>query len=230
MPFNSSIGGSKVVPLYGGAQVPNPSNITSGSGAPSANMREASVGDIYVDITAGTAYMCVANTGALNGVTWAVLGGAAADVNTLSGDSGGNISPVAGNIALAGGTGVSTVGTAGTITFNVVGGGLKTVVDATGPTNSPAVNTRIVPNTAGLLTINLPAVAAVGDLLQVTGLGAGGWILDAAAGDVIHTSGGDTSSGGTLASTNRYDAVRVVCVVANSEWVVESMDGVLTIA
>lgn len=229
MPFNSSIGGSKVVPLYGGAQVPNPSNIVSGSGAPSSNMREAAVGDIYVNMTAGTAYMCVANTGALNGVTWAVLGGATADVNTLTGDSG-TATPVAGNIQMVGGTGISTVGAAGTVTFNVVGGGLKTVVDATGPTNSPAVNTRIVPNTGVLLTINLPTVAAVGDLLQVTGLGAGGWILDAGAGDIIHTSGGDTSSGGTLASTNRYDAVTVVCVVANSEWVVEGMDGVLTIA
>src|SRR3990167_10204850 len=120
-------------------------------------------------MTAGTAYMCVANTGALNGVTWAVLGGATADVNTLTGDSG-TATPVAGNIHMVGGTGISTVGAAGTVTFNVVGGGLKTVVDATGPTNSPAVNTRIVPNTGVLLTINLPTVAAVGDLLQVTGL------------------------------------------------------------
>lgn len=40
-------------------------------------------------------------------------------IATLTGDSGGAIAPVAGNITLAGGANIGTVGTAGTITFNL---------------------------------------------------------------------------------------------------------------
>ncbi len=228
MPLFGTLG-NKTTPLYGGGQVRNPADVLVLNAAPSSNAIGNRVGTVAINQVAGTAYMAVKNTGINGTVTWAVLGGAAADVNTLSGDTGGNIAPVAGNISLAGGTGIATAGAAGVITFSVVGGGLETTVDAVGPTASPAVNTRFVPNTAGLLTINLPAVAAVGDMLQVSGLGAGGWVLDAAAGDTINASGGSTSSGGTLASTNRYDAVTVVCVVANTTWVVESQSGVLNV-
>jgi len=42
-------------------------------------------------------------------------------VHTLTGDAGGAINPVAGNINLLGGTNIATVGTPGTITFNLDG-------------------------------------------------------------------------------------------------------------
>lgn len=226
MPFSTTGGrGRNIVPFYSGGQVPNPPNVILKAGAPSTGNIDNQVGTLYVDTTANAMYALVDVTGST--ATWAVLGGGSSDVNTLTGDSGGAISPTGGTITLAGGTGIATSGSGSTITFNVVGGGLETTVSTTTPA-SPAVNTRLVTNTAGLFTVNLPAVAAVGSMLIVSGLGAGGWILDCAAGDTIESPGGSTSSGGTLASTNRYDSVTVVCVVADTTWVVESQMGVLT--
>ena len=52
---------------------------------------------------------------------WVLQGPGASDVDTLTGDGGGAIAPTAGTIILAGGTNITTAGTAGpgTITFNL---------------------------------------------------------------------------------------------------------------
>jgi len=50
---------------------------------------------------------------------WTLAGPGASDVDTLTGDSGGAISPAAGNITLAGGTNVTSAGAGSTITFNL---------------------------------------------------------------------------------------------------------------
>lgn len=85
-----------------------------------------------------------------------------------------------------------------------------------------AVNNGYVTTGAGLITMTLPAVAAVGDIIEVVGQGAGGWSIAQNAGQVIHLGGTPTTVGvgGSLASSNRYDAVRLVCVVADTEFVV----------
>lgn len=225
MPFNST-SGSGTVPYYGGGQVPNPANVIQKAGAPSAAAVDPALGTLYVDTTANAMYALVDKTGAV--ATWALLGGGSSDVNTLTPDSGTSpVVPVGGTITLAGGTGVSTVGGANSMTFNVVGGGLKTTVSAATP-STVAINTRLVPNTGGLYTANMPAVAAVGSVIQITGNGAGGWLLQCGAGQTINSSGGSTSSGGSLASTNRYDSIRIVCVVANTTWTIEAIVGALT--
>ena len=51
--------------------------------------------------------------------TWSLAGPGASDVDTLTGDGGGAISPAAGNITLAGGTNITTAGAGSTITFNL---------------------------------------------------------------------------------------------------------------
>lgn len=79
-----------------------------------------SIGQIWVNRAAGNIYCLGANAGGI--ATWATLGGPTADVNTLSGDSGGNLSPTAGNIAIAGGTKIATVGSGSTITINLDAG------------------------------------------------------------------------------------------------------------
>jgi hypothetical protein len=50
---------------------------------------------------------------------WILAGPGSSDVDTLTGDSGGAISPATGNITLAGGTNITTAGAASTITFNL---------------------------------------------------------------------------------------------------------------
>ncbi len=85
-------------------------------------------------------------------------------------------------------------------------------------------------NNVGLVTLNVPATAAVGDEFQVQGQGAGGWLIRMNTGQVCNFGSSPTTSAGSLASTNRYDAVKIVCVVADTTFNVEFAVGNLTVA
>lgn len=75
------------------------------------------VGTIWISIPTNQAYiMTSVAAGAAN---WALSSPGASDVDTLTGDGGGAISPVAGNIILAGGTNITTAGAGNTITSNL---------------------------------------------------------------------------------------------------------------
>lgn len=75
------------------------------------------LGQLWVYKTTGAIYG-LANV-ASGSATWSLLGPGASDVDTLTGDSGGAISPVGGNITLAGGTNITSAGAGSTITFNL---------------------------------------------------------------------------------------------------------------
>ena len=111
------------------------------------------------------------------------------------------------------------------------GSGGITWNEVTGTTQSASVNAGYIANNAALVTITIPTTAAVGDVVRVTGKGAGGWKIAQNAGEIIHFLGTDTTTGtgGSLASTGTYDGVEIVCVVANTEWVVISSMGNITI-
>jgi hypothetical protein len=58
------------VPYYGGRQSQNPSTVYSGESTPSTSIK-ANIGDLYVNETANTAYIC---TGRPAGVTtWTII-------------------------------------------------------------------------------------------------------------------------------------------------------------
>lgn len=65
-------------------------------------------------------------------------------------------------------------------------------------------------------TITLPSVAAVGAIVAVQGNGTGGWILRPGVGQTIKV--GQTSASTSITSAAQYDAIQVVCVVANTTW------------
>lgn len=89
---------------------------------------------------------------------------------------------------------------------------------------SMAVNTSYTINNAALATLTLPAVSAVGDILEITGNSASGWIIAQNAGQNIQVVGASSTVGvgGSVASTNRYDTTRLKCVVANTTWITQS--------
>lgn len=122
---------------------------------------------------------------------------------------------------LTAGTGVSIGVGAASITINTTGGGLSWTV-VTGTSQAMAVNNGYVSNNAGVVTMTLPSTAAVGSLFSVAGLGAGGWLIAQNASQLIHlgSSVTTTGTGGSLASTNRYDSITILCVVANTEFIV----------
>jgi hypothetical protein len=72
---------------------------------------------------------------------------------------------------------------------------------------------------------------AVGKVVAVAGLGAGGWKIAQNASQIIHF--GDlatlTGTGGSIQSTNRYDNVMLLCIVANTEWTVLDHTGNISI-
>lgn len=79
-------------------------------------------------------------------------------------------------------------------------------------------NQNFIANRATLVTLTLPATAAVGTIIEVVGQGAGGWLIAQAAGQQIQVGAVASTLGaaGSIASTNRYDTVRLMCVTANT--------------
>ena len=79
-------------------------------------------------------------------------------------------------------------------------------------------------NNVGLITATLPAVAAFGDSIIIVGKGVGGWLIAQNAGQTIHIESLDTTTGivGSVASTNKYDSVELVCITANTDFLILS--------
>lgn len=137
--------------------------------------------------------------------------------------------PVPANITA--GTNVSIVNGAGSITISSSGGAgfMWTVV--TGTTQNMVSNNGYIINNGSLVTLNLPATSNVGDALGIIGKGAGGWLIQCGGGQTIVLGSSTTSSGGSLASTNRKDSLYIICTVANTEWEVGSApQGNITVA
>lgn len=107
----------QTTPYYGGGQVVNPADVIQVTGTPSSADIHHNLGTIAVQNSNGHAWVLSSKSGGTAG--WEPIGGGALSIATLTGDSGGAISPVAGNITIAGGTNLTTAGTAGTITVNL---------------------------------------------------------------------------------------------------------------
>lgn len=164
----------------------------------------------------------ILGTNALNMET----GGAVATTYTC--DTG-SATPATNNLNVLGGVNCTTTGSGSTVTVDVQGIG-TTWIEVTGTSVSAAINTGYILNNAGLVTVNLPGTFAVGDEIRLAGKGAGLWVADNPAGDVIHFGNQDTSSGGTVTATNRYDCLHILGTVANAEWTVLTSVGNLTVA
>lgn len=153
------------------------------------------------------------------------LAGAGAG-QTITGDTGGALAPTAGNWNILGGTNCSTSGAGSTLTINVA----WDWTEVTGVSVNAAVQNGYILNNAGLVTVNLPGTCAVGDEIRLAGKGTGLYVVDAPAGDTIHYGNQDTSAGGTLTATNRYDSIHLLCTVADTEWTVLNSVGNFTVA
>lgn len=125
--------------------------------------------------------------------------------------------PTAGTITA--GAGVSVTNGAGTITIASVGGGV-TWTDVTGTSQAMAINNGYIADNGSLVTLTLPASAALGSVINVMGLGAGGWLIAQNSGQLIRLGSSVTTTGvgGSLASSNRYDSLVIVCVITDTTW------------
>jgi len=128
--------------------------------------------------------------------------------------------PVA--VTITGSGGITVSATTGAINIAGSGSGISWVAQSTTPVTA-AVNTAYIITDASTVTVTLPVVAAVGSVVGIVGDGAGGWIL--AQGSGGNTRLGNVNSTVSIASSNQYDCIFVVCIIANTTWVAYSVIG-----
>jgi hypothetical protein len=103
-------------------------------------------------------------------------------------------------------------------------------VNQTSTSVTMVANTNYLANASTLITFTLPATVAQGVQFAIAGVGIGGWKIAQAAsqqinfGDVATTSG----TGGSLASSNQFDVVYLVCTIANTQFSVTNTLGNIT--
>jgi hypothetical protein len=135
----------------------------------------------------------------------------------------------AGNTAwLTLGTNLSITGT----TLDATGGSGTGITWSEVTTTSQAadVNSGYIVNNASLVTVTLPATFAVGEIIRISGKGAGLWRLAQNASQQIHFHDISTTIGitGYLEATHRRDAIELIGCVANTELNVISSVGNIT--
>ena len=131
---------------------------------------------------------------------------------------------------ITGGPGVTITPGHNSIAISLAGGLTWTAVP--GNAVALAVNTGYILQNAGLTTATLPALCSVGDIIKVTGVGAGLFEIRQNAGQAIKFGSISTTPGvtGLIASTVQYDVIEILCVVSNKTFVALSSFGNLTVS
>lgn len=131
----------------------------------------------------------------------------------------GNAVPVLNTLTILGGAGITTSAAGSTITITAAPTELWTEIVAVSA--NMAVNSGYIANNVGLVTLTLPAIAAVGSMVRIKGSGAGGVLIAQNAGQqIVWTSLSASTVGvaGSISSTDRYDFVDLICIAANTTW------------
>lgn len=113
--------------------------------------------------------------------------------------------------------------------FDSSGGGAGGVTwqEVTGTSQQMVTGRGYVANNAGLVTLTLPTTSAFGSVIRVAVEGAGGARIAQNAGQTIHAGNQNTTTGvaGRLDSTSQYDAIFLLCITANTDFMVLSSQG-----
>lgn len=189
--------------------------LSADTGSATASSNAITVqGDGFVTSTVGSGSSLTINSNAANAIN-ADSGSATASSNAFS---------------IVGGTGITTSATGSTLTIDATGAGFIWI-NVTSATQQMDVNNGYIANDgATLVTLTLPATAAVGDIVAVQGAGSGLWTIAQNDTQVIHSNLGDTTTGtdGSLSSTSRYDRVTLMCIATDTDWVVNGSVGTLS--
>lgn len=108
----------KYTPMYGGGQVPNPSNVIQVSGVPPSNLTEDRLGTLAVDNSGMAIYGLASKSGGVN--SWIQLGSGSPDVSSLTPSTGSVVTPTSGNVNLFGTTNqITCTGSGSTLTLSI---------------------------------------------------------------------------------------------------------------
>jgi len=121
---------------------------------------------------------------------------------------------------------VSATTISATTYLNTPAGGIA-FSSVTSTSVSMCGNYGFVLNNAGVCTATLPLTGAVGNVIEIAGVGAGMWKVAQNASQAIHFGNLNSTTGanGYLSATNRYDYVKLICVVADNEYTVAGAQG-----
>jgi hypothetical protein len=191
-----------------------------------------------------TGYVCAAAAGAA-GATGATgsagIAGKNSDINIVA-LAAGSICEYGGYTITAGpdnGSGQIATVTSTAHICNGVAGADITWVDVTGTSQQAQSNTGYLADNAARVTITLPGSPAVGDLVRVSGAGAGGWIIAQNAGQAIRTEGIPTDANGWIAQAasgqrlwqsiaSSSDGSHLAATGGNSDYIYTSGDAGVT--
>lgn len=130
------------------------------------------------------------------------------------------------------GAGISVINGAGTITIASTDAGF-TWNDTSGTSATLVKENGYAADNAGLVTFTLPTVASstFGDTIAIMGFGAGGWTIAQNANQKIIVGGkiSTVGVGGSVSSTNQYDAIELACTPNTNFWIARQVVGNLTI-
>lgn len=156
-------------------------------------------------------------------------GGGGSGITQIDGDTGSTTGPIV-DFTTNPGAGITS-------SFNVSGATVTLNLSLSGPsgftwsvvtTNTTMVqNTGYIVNSVSNVTLTMPTIASVGSITEVCGIGVGNWIISLNGGQSIkyNTSTPATS----ITSTNPADTIRILCTVANTQFIVLSGEGNPTI-
>ncbi len=137
-------------------------------------------------------------------------------------------------LTLVAGSNITLTTNASTDTITIASsgsGGGMTMNAASGTTQAAAVNNGYICTNAAQCNVTLPATAAVGDLVKVVSQGAGGIKVTANTGQTVKGLGDTTTSAGSVTPAAQYDSIQLICVVANTTWVIDTfVSSLLTFA
>ncbi len=179
------------------------------------------------DTTNDILYICT-TTGSASTAVWKTVVGNMTNGQLLIGSTGN--SPV--RATLTAGDNIIITNSAGGITIAAAGTAGFGWTEVTGTSQAMAVNTGYVANNGSLVTLSLPTTSAFGDVVAVTGKGAGGFSITQGSGQQIHLGSSATTlgAGGSLSSTNQWDSIKLVCIVANTIWTTDGApQGIITV-
>lgn len=209
-------GAGNVVTITAGVTVPTSFTADAGTATPALN---------NINLFGGTG---ISTSAAGSTVTFT----AAATVATSYVTDSGTATPAANVLNVVGGGGASTSGSGNTITVTSTGGGLTWhEITVVGPT-AMAINNGYIANSASQVGLTLPLIAAQGSTIKILGKGTGFFQIQQNAGQTIHFLQKDSATGvlGTVTSLNQYGCLELICITANTDWIVDDSMGNFAIA
>lgn len=125
------------------------------------------------------------------------------------------------------GTGITITNAAGSITIAGTGGGVTW--STIGASQTLAVGNGYFCTAGATLSLALPAVSSVSDMIAISVDGSTGFTVTQGAGQSIRLGNASTTAGvgGSLSSSQQGDTIFLVCSVANLKWnVIDSMGNI----